>query len=265
MGKMSAIQDENQSPVPIPQKCKPVSPFVAKLRLLLQQQKYYNAIRWSQDGRSLVISDIETFKDHVLETEDEMFKTKNFASFVRQLNLYGFRKLQINNAKGDPTVDMHFEHPNFRRDRPDLIPLVHRTCNSAKKRASLRGIHDTYSPKRLRFENDSSMSTVSPLVDRRNEMATPIDIGKSQCAPFQNDGHHNKDRFVMLEVGQKVGQFVSREYGKLSQSHEHDYAIPFLNLYSGEHLDERRMYDYLEKHFCDEITVVQALLSLAMQ
>ena len=258
---MSAVCDENQSPILVPQKCKPVSPFVAKLRLLLQQQKYSNAIRWSQDGRSLVISDIETFKDHVLETEDEMFKTKNFASFVRQLNLYGFRKLQVNNAKGDPTVDMHFEHPNFRRDRPDLIPLVHRTCNSAKKRASLRGIHDTYSPKRLRFENDNSTSDVSPLVDRQNEMATPIDIGSSQYPFFRNHGH----KIVMLDAGEKFGQLIKWEYGKLGQSQEHDYAIPFLNLCSGEPMDERRMYDYLEKHFCDEVTVVQALLSLSMQ
>lgn len=261
---MSRIQDENLSPIPISEKCKPMSPFVAKLRLLLQQQKYNNAIRWSQDGRSLVISDIETFKDHVLETEDEMFKTKNFASFVRQLNLYGFRKLQINNAKGDPTVDMHFEHPNFRRDRPDLIPLVHRTCGSAKKRTSLRGFHDTYSPKRLRFETDSSLPAVSPLVDRQNEMATPIIEEKlPQYEHCQLDGL--KQSFVRLGAGPQLRQVVKSEYRSMNQAHEHDYAIPFHDVFSNEQMDERRIYDYLEKHFCDELSVVQALLSLSVQ
>ena len=261
MDKLSRIQDENLSPIPISQKCKPMSPFVAKLRLLLQQQKYNTAIRWSQDGRSLVISDIETFKDQVLETDDEMFKTKNFASFVRQLNLYGFRKLQINNTKGDPTVDMHFEHPNFRRDRPDLIPLVHRTCNSAKKRASMRGLHETYSPKRLRFENDNSLPVVSPLVDRQNEMATPLVEEKPRCfGAFRHD-----DGLAQIGTGQQVGQLVKWEYRSVKQSQEHDYAIPFFDLYNGEPMDEKRMYEFLEKYFYDELTVVQALLSLSMQ
>lgn len=260
---MSRIQDENQSPIPISEKCKPMSPFVAKLRLLLQQQKYNNAIRWSKDGRSLVISDIETFKDNVLETKDEMFKTKNFASFVRQLNLYGFRKLQINNLKGDPTVDMHFEHPNFRRDRPDLIPLVHRTCGSAKKRSSLRCFHDTYSPKRLRFEADASFPVVpSPLVDRQNEMATPIVEDRNRYNDFFPTDDCD-DSFGRNSEASQPKFIMKSDYG--NQSQEHDYAIPFHDLYSNEPFDERRVYNYLEKQFCDEVTVVQALLSLSVQ
>ncbi|XP_065051315.1 heat shock factor protein 5-like [Rhopilema esculentum] len=261
---MSTICDENHSPLPLSQKCKPMSPFVAKLRLLLQQQKYKNAIRWSPDGRSLVISDIETFKDQVLETDDEMFKTKNFASFVRQLNLYGFRKLQINNAKGDPTVDMHFEHPNFRRDRPDLIALVHRTCNSAKKRALIRSMHESYSPKRLRFESESSVSIVSPLVDRQNEMATPLSEEKPSLKSMRYDYYDSSKSILTNQNAELYADFKAPLINQ-SGSQEHDYAIPIFGGFNCEPLDERRLYSFLDRQFNDEIVVVQALLSLSTQ
>ena len=260
---MSLIHDENQSPSITSRKCKPMSPFVAKLRLLLQQQKYNNAIRWSPDGRSLIISDIETFKDQVLETDDEMFKTKNFASFVRQLNLYGFRKLQTNNTKGDPTIDMHFEHPNFRRDRPDLVRLVQRTCSSAKKRALIRSLHDTYSPKRLRFENDGSLG-MSPLTERHNnEMATPLSDEKPMSKAFYTNENNLQKFLPQIDTIHKVKPIFFNQFFK--QAQEHDYALPMYDSLNYEPLDERRMFEFLDNHFNDEVTVVQALLSLSSQ
>jgi len=114
-------------------KGKPLSPFISKLRFLLNgTSKHRNAIHWSSDGRRIVITDVETFKKSVLEdgdtnNKDVMFKTKNFTSFVRQLNLYGFRKVP-SNGKSDPTTNMRFEHIHFRKERPDLMQYVQRTC-----------------------------------------------------------------------------------------------------------------------------------------
>ena len=74
-------------------KNRPLSPFISKLRFLLNCTKHQDAIHWSSDGRSIVITNVEVFKQSVLDNDAEMFKTKNFTSFVRQLNLYGFRKV----------------------------------------------------------------------------------------------------------------------------------------------------------------------------
>ena len=116
-----------------PVKAKPLSPFISKLKLLLSDEKYRRAIRWSENGGAIVITDGEAFKRNVLDQSAEMFKTRNFTSFVRQLNLYGFRKVPVN-GKGDPSKNMLFEHVHFKRDRPEFMHLVHRTCTSRKKK-----------------------------------------------------------------------------------------------------------------------------------
>lgn len=58
------------------------------------------------------------------------FKHQKFASFVRQLNMYGFHKiphLQQGVLKSDTdTEPWHFEHPNFHRGQPDLLCLIQR-------------------------------------------------------------------------------------------------------------------------------------------
>ena len=114
-------------------KLKPLSPFVSKLKVLLSDGKYQDAIRWSGNGEAIVIFDADTFKRIVLDKTAEMFKTKNFTSFVRQLNLYGFRKVPTN-GKSDPNKNMKFEHPHFVQSKPQMMHLVQRTCSSSKKR-----------------------------------------------------------------------------------------------------------------------------------
>ncbi|XP_068705606.1 uncharacterized protein [Montipora capricornis] len=121
-----------------PVKGKPLSPFISKLKLLLSDEKYRNAIRWSESGGAILITDGEAFKRQVLDESAEMFKTRNFTSFVRQLNLYGFRKVPVN-GKGDPSKNMEFEHVHFKRDKPELMHLVHRTCSSRKKKRVAQG------------------------------------------------------------------------------------------------------------------------------
>ena len=126
-----------------PVKGKPLSPFISKLKLLLSDEKYRKAIRWSDSGGAVLITDGEAFKRQVLDESAEMFKTRNFTSFVRQLNLYGFRKVPVN-GKGDPSKNMEFEHVHFKRDKPELMHLVHRTCSSRKKKRVAQGTLATY-------------------------------------------------------------------------------------------------------------------------
>lgn len=126
---MSTLESPSASSI----KVKTLSPFIAKLKLLLSDPKYQDAIRWSGNGDAIVIFDADTFKRVILEKTVEMFKTKNFTSFVRQLNLYGFRKVPTN-AKSDPNRNMKFEHPHFLQHKPQMMHLVQRTCSSNKKR-----------------------------------------------------------------------------------------------------------------------------------
>ena len=51
-------------------------------------------IQWSQDGKSIIISNKNDFAKEVLPKH---YKTDNYHSFVKQLNSYGFRKKQTGN------------------------------------------------------------------------------------------------------------------------------------------------------------------------
>jgi len=168
-------------------KNRPLSPFISKLRFLLNCTKHQDAIHWSSDGRSIVITNVEVFKQSVLDNEAEMFKTKNFTSFVRQLNLYGFRKVP-SNGKSDPATNMKFEHANFRRERPDLMQYIQRTCVVGGKRKG--ELLTTFSPE------------TRPLAIKK---ATPILYIK----------HDNKENIFQHQIqsGLNAGSIVGKPLG----------------------------------------------------
>lgn len=55
----------------------------------LDDGKNTDLIRWSDDGRSFIVVDEDEFAKTLIP---ELFKHNNYASFVRQLNMYGFHK-----------------------------------------------------------------------------------------------------------------------------------------------------------------------------
>jgi heat shock transcription factor, other eukaryote len=91
-------------------------------------------IRWSDDGRSFIVLNEDEFAKTLIP---ELFKHNNYASFVRQLNMYGFHKkvgLSDNSMKSsEQKVKNPSEYYNkyFRRDEPELLWLIQKPKNAS--------------------------------------------------------------------------------------------------------------------------------------
>lgn len=83
---------------------------------MIQAEKELGVIKWGLQGNSFIITNTELF----LKILPKYFKTKNYASFVRQLNMYDFHK--VKNLDG-----FHeFKHDSFNKDNPESIELIKR-------------------------------------------------------------------------------------------------------------------------------------------
>ena len=84
--------------------------FLEKLFNLLEDTENNQIIHWNEDGTKVVISDPIKFTINIIPNH---FKHKNYSSFVRQLNLYGFSKEgNIYNS-----AEEQFVNENFKKDK----------------------------------------------------------------------------------------------------------------------------------------------------
>lgn len=84
-----------------------------------QNARNKELVRWSESGDTLIITDINTFSDKILP---EYFNHSNYSSFIRQLNMYGFRK----ENKEKKTKQEEYKHEFFRRGCKDLLKSITR-------------------------------------------------------------------------------------------------------------------------------------------
>ncbi|XP_041437702.1 heat shock factor protein 5 isoform X2 [Xenopus laevis] len=114
--------------------------FVVKLWRIVNSP-HYQSIFWDYAGRNVVVAK-QMFVSEVLcpeiphREETDPFKTKNFESFIRQLNLYGFRKVQKSDGKPcypEEEGGVHvFHNPNFQKEHPEFLVNIKRLTSSNK-------------------------------------------------------------------------------------------------------------------------------------
>lgn len=118
-------------------KRKQIPPFVQKLNSFLENGKNTDLIRWSDDGNSFIVLDEDEFAKTLIP---ELFKHNNYASFVRQLNMYGFHKkvgLSDNSMRASERKNKspsEYSNPYFRRGHPELLWLIQKPKNANTKK-----------------------------------------------------------------------------------------------------------------------------------
>jgi hypothetical protein len=88
-----------------------------------------NIASWTEDGEMFTIKNPDLFATEVIP---QYFDHNKFSSFARQLNFYGFRKMQakpIRNADFDRSTAKHvtFFNEKFKRGRCDLLKEIQRS------------------------------------------------------------------------------------------------------------------------------------------
>ncbi|KAK3315079.1 hypothetical protein B0H66DRAFT_535968 [Apodospora peruviana] len=123
-------------------KRKQIPPFVQKLSSFLDESRNTELIRWSDKGDSFIVLDEDEFAKTLIP---ELFKHNNYASFVRQLNMYGFHKrvgLSDNSMKASERKNKspsEYYNPYFRRGHPNLLWLINKPKGGNAKNKSKAG------------------------------------------------------------------------------------------------------------------------------
>ncbi|CAE6524316.1 unnamed protein product [Rhizoctonia solani] len=100
--------------------------FVTKLFQMINDPKSASFIAWNEHGTSFIVQSVGEFSRSILGSH---FKHSNFSSFVRQLNMYGFHKVNKTPRSQRTSQDnqtWEFSHPKFLKGRVDLLDQIKR-------------------------------------------------------------------------------------------------------------------------------------------
>lgn len=94
--------------------------FVQKLIEILSNNSLKRIVKWSEDGNNIEILNQREFTDKVLPL---YFKHNNYSNFIRQLNMYHFKKVKNQDSKDNA---ISYSNDFFKRNSTHLIGEIHR-------------------------------------------------------------------------------------------------------------------------------------------
>ncbi|CAD8109408.1 unnamed protein product [Paramecium primaurelia] len=94
----------------------PIPTFILKTYQMLEEQNHSNIVSWTAQGTAFIVYNQQQMEKQVLQN---FFKHSNYSSFVRQLNLYNFKKVRSNEGQ-------IFKHKCFRKGMKSMLQFIKR-------------------------------------------------------------------------------------------------------------------------------------------
>ncbi|KAG2218633.1 hypothetical protein INT45_000806 [Circinella minor] len=134
---------------------------------MLNDSSINNLIRWSVDGRAICIPDVSAFSKDILP---QYFKHNNWSSFIRQLNLYEFRRVNVAEPTGenDPRQTYFFMNDNFQRGQSERLACIKRQTTTINKVISTNNLGEI-THQRITKTSSPSSSTHQETYEREQE------------------------------------------------------------------------------------------------
>lgn len=167
--------------------------FILTLYEIMNDQTISEIISWTESGRSFAIFNLTELSSKVLPKH---FKHKNAASFIRQLNMYGFHKMR------DTGEVLVYSHPDFVQGCPEKLLNLNRksallitknrdaddkklkTIKSKQKRLQLKIFSLEKGMKEVTEYNKLLVDQISQCLERQRKMEQIIGGFVNQVKEF---------------------------------------------------------------------------------
>ncbi len=185
----------------------------------LDESRNTDLIRWSDKGDSFIVLDEDEFARTLIP---ELFKHNNYASFVRQLNMYGFHKkvgLSDNSMRASERKNKspsEYYNPYFKRGHPDLLWLIQKPKNPVA--AGAKGT--TKGGGRVKVEDRDAIQEEDGDEPFDVDSTAPPNQGLGETGQFRADGGRTGRGPLMIGQG---GENLPQE--QLSAVHQELQAI----------------------------------------
>lgn len=160
-----------------------ISAFPKKLYNIVNNPNNQGIISWNKTGDQFIIHNPTEFSEKILSGSD--FVSSNYASFVRQLNIYDFHKVK-NRIKDQSNT---FCHKFFLKDRPSLLRHIKRkVVSNSNSEDVMNQFNYTSIPDRDNEQpiNQHSIQNTNLIGNKQ------LISGESTCAPNCKQVKENK-------------------------------------------------------------------------